>query len=229
VWMQSNVISWIVLVTMISVSFLTVIYTFRLIWFVFFGEARTVKLLNVTEAPPVMRAPIVLLATCSLWFIVSWNPFDFSGWIIGPVQHATSHHWITVFSIVWIMLAIGLSWLIFRTGNIQSIGLLRNAFHIDDAWRFLFRKTLGPAASASAFIDQQVIDRVIHLSAYSQVTFAHVIGWADRYMIDGIVHFVARLASAIGGLTRSFQGGKVQLYIFWATFAIIIFIICALN
>jgi len=33
------------------------------------------------------------------------------------------------------------------------------------------------------------------------------------------------LAKGVGSITRSFQNGKIQLYIFWAIFAIIIFLI----
>ncbi len=43
--------------------------------------------------------------------------------------------------------------------------------------------------------------------------------------VDGSVDGVAGVAKGIGSFTRSFQGGKIQLYIFWAIFAIIIFLI----
>jgi NADH-quinone oxidoreductase subunit L len=228
VWTYNNIISWIVLITMISVSFLTVVYTFRLIWFVFFSEEKAVKSLNIMEAPPVMRAPIILLATCSLWFMVSWNPFDFSGWIT-PVEHVSAHYWITIFSIVWVMVALALSWWIFRSGNMKSNNLLRNAFYADEAYRILYQRSVVPAANAAGFADKKVIDQIIHLTAYVQVTVAHITAWGDQYLIDGSVHLVARVARSVGSFTRNFQSGKIQHYIFWATFAIIIFIICALN
>jgi NADH-quinone oxidoreductase subunit L len=78
-------------------------------------------------------------------------------------------------------------------------------------------------------MDRKIIDRSIHLTVYGQVTFAHLAGWFDRYVIDGCVHLIAGIAKAIGSLARTFQSGKIQHYIFWATFAIIIFLICALN
>jgi NADH-quinone oxidoreductase subunit L len=47
-------------------------------------------------------------------------------------------------------------------------------------------------------------------------------------MVDGAVDGAAGLARVLGSFARSFQSGKIQLYIFWAVFAIIIFIIWTL-
>jgi hypothetical protein len=43
------------------------------------------------------------------------------------------------------------------------------------------------------------------------------------------VNATARLTGFGGKISRSFQGGNVQLYIFWSLFALIIFIIWALK
>jgi NADH-quinone oxidoreductase subunit L len=64
---------------------------------------------------------------------------------------------------------------------------------------------------------------------YAQVIVAHVVAWIDRVFIDGTVNGTARLAGFGGKVTRSFQGGNIQLYIFWAVLTIIIFIIWALK
>jgi NADH-quinone oxidoreductase subunit L len=39
---------------------------------------------------------------------------------------------------------------------------------------------------------------------------------------------MATLVRGAGSFTRSFQGGKIQLYIFWSVLAIIIFLIWTL-
>ena len=84
-------------------------------------------------------------------------------------------------------------------------------------------------SEATKFIDQRVIDNTIHGAAYAQVTLAHVFAWIDRVFIDGLVNGVAWLARTLGSVTRSFQGGNIQVYIFWSLFAIIIFLIWTLN
>ena len=78
-------------------------------------------------------------------------------------------------------------------------------------------------------IDLKWIDGFIHAGVYVQVTFAHFIGWIDHYIVDGSVNGVARLAGGLGAFTRSFQNGKIQLYIFWTALAIIIFLIWMLK
>jgi NADH-quinone oxidoreductase subunit L len=56
-----------------------------------------------------------------------------------------------------------------------------------------------------------------------------MVNWIDRFIVDGIVNLFAGLIRWIGSITRSFQSGKIQQYIFWALFAIIIFLIWSLN
>jgi NADH-quinone oxidoreductase subunit L len=227
-WSFEGAWSWSIIITMVTVSFLTVVYTFRLIWFVFFAEEKNSKNLVVIDVPAVMRAPIVLLAVFSLWFIVSWNPFDFTGWLV-PADGSAASAGVTVFSAILVIVALAFGWLMCRGGVIRSSGLLRNAFYLDSLNKALVHRGVLPAATATHFLDKRVIDKALHLLAYTQVTFAHIIAWIDRNVVDGLVHFFAKTASGIGALARSFQGGKIQLYIFWGTFAIIIFLICALN
>jgi NADH-quinone oxidoreductase subunit L len=228
VWTHTNVLSWVMFAVIILVSFLTVVYTFRMAWYTFFGELRTKQPFIVEEVPTIMRAPVVLLAACSLWFVVSWNPLDFTGWVIPYPKHQPSAG-ITAFSVLWISLAFAVSWLIFKRNPVKANSVLMNAFHVDTFYKFVYRKTIKPLSSIAEYTDRKVIDGVIHRGVYAQVTLAHVIGWFDRYVIDGFVHFIASLTQGIGAIFRNLQGGKIQVYIFWAAFAIIIFLICTLN
>jgi NADH-quinone oxidoreductase subunit L len=228
VWTHNSTLSLVMFAVIVLVSFLTVVYTFRMTWFVFFGESRINKNLIVEEAPMIMRAPMVLLAASSLWFIVSWNPLDFTGWAIPHPSHEPSVG-ITIFSIVWIGLALLLSWLVFRNRVIDANDILMNVFYIDHFYKFVYNKTIKPISLTAEFTDRKVIDGIIHRSVFAQVTLAHAIGWFDRYIIDGFVNFMTSVSQGIGAIFRNLQGGKVQLYIFWAAFAIIIFLICILN
>lgn len=226
IWTHTTMVSLVMFVLIISVSFLTVVYTFRLIWFIFFAKAT--RPLLVTEVPMIMRAPVVLLAACSFWFIVSWNPLDFTGWPVPFPPHQPSVG-ITLFSIAWVAIAIGFSWFVFRKGTPKSIPVFMDAFYFDRLYKYVYRKTVVPIATQAEYTDRRVIDRAIHFGVYAQVTFAHMVGWFDTYIIDGIVTFFATLSRGIGSLARNFQSGKIQLYIFWGVFAIIIFLICILN
>jgi NADH-quinone oxidoreductase subunit L len=229
VFMHSNVFSWLMLVVIISVSFLTVLYTFRMIWCVFMGEERTIKALVLKEPEWTMRIPVMILALCSLWLVVSWNPFDFKGWMLPRDEGSPYAVWITLFSVLWVIAAVVLSWSLFRGRNFKTNAVLRNAFFVDKIYQHLARRSIAAASRSVTWIEQRVIDRGIHLLAYAQVIFAHMLAWIDRVFIDGTVNGTARLTGFGGKITRSFQGGNIQLYIFWAVLAIIIFIIWAVK
>lgn len=229
IFMHTNILSWLMLVVVISVSFLTVVYTFRMIWFVFMGEERIVKTLTIDEPPWIMRVPVMVLALCSLWIMVSLSPFDFRGWLLQGGQASPSSPGITIFSILWVLLAMMLSWYIFRTDSFRTNTVLRNGFYADKAYGVAVEKTIYASDRAVTYVEQKWIDKGIHGLVYLQVIFAHVISWIDHVFIDGTVNGMARLTGFGGKVTRSFQGGNIQLYIFWAVFAIIIFIIWTLN
>jgi NADH-quinone oxidoreductase subunit L len=207
------------------VSFITVLYTFRLVWNLFMGEEKKTINLNITEPPPAMRTPLAVLGLASLWFIISINPFDYSSWLFTGLQTGKHFHFslMPVISGLWVMLALFVAYTL-RNKLIES-SLLLNNFYLDRLYSFLFVKPASQLAGLTDQLDRKWIDGFIHTAAYGQVILAHFANWFDRAMIDGSVDGVAGVAKGIGSFTRSFQSGKIQLYIFWAIFAIIIFLI----
>ena len=228
-WMTTGPLSWVMFVAMLAVSFLTVLYSFRMIWFVFLSEPRNTITPLVSNAPAIMRIPAMMLALLSLWFIVSWNPFHFEGWLWPAGRNYTNLSFISLLSIVWVAVALVLSHWIYRKARFNRVGILENAFYLDQ----IFDRGVGRLILAGSVgvhhIDRKWVDGVVHAAAYAQVTLAHIVGWIDKMIVDGTVLGIARLASATGAATRSFQGGKIQLYIFWAIFAVIIFLIWMLE
>jgi NADH-quinone oxidoreductase subunit L len=114
-------------------------------------------------------------------------------------------------------------------GSLRTNTIFKNGFYVDNAYEVAVAKTIYASDRAVTYIEQKWIDKGIHGLVYLQVIFAHVISWIDSVLIDGMVNGIARLTGFGGKITRSFQGGNIQLYIFWAVFAIIIFIIWTLN
>lgn len=229
VFTHTHILSWFMLVVIMIVSLLTVLYTFRVIWFVFMGEARAIAPLAIGEPGWRMRAPVFILAMGSLWLLVSWNPFDFNGWILSAAPSSPHALWITIFSVLWVAGAIFLGWFIFRKEKFDTNPFFRNGFYVNELYDVTITRSVHIGAKAVSAFDRDWIDKGIHGAAYLQVIFAHVVAWIDRVFIDGTVNGAARLTGIGGKITRSFQGGNIQLYIFWAVFAIIIFIIWALN
>jgi NADH-quinone oxidoreductase subunit L len=214
-------------VTLALVSFLTVLYTFRMIWYVFMGVEKKTISLHVSEAPAIMRTPVLILAFASLWFMISVNPLNFTGWLIPGGNHLNVF-WLSLSSILWVVAALATAFYFFRSKDLKTNQFLLNGFYINRAYQVVSTKLVNTGSDAVAYIDKNIIDRAIHFGAYIQITISHVTGWVDRNAIDGSVNGIARVAGGLGSVIRNFQSGKIQLYIFWAIFAIIIFLISIL-
>ena len=227
-WKDDVTWRWVILVCSFIVSFITVLYTFRMIWSVFFGKEKSTANLSVVEPPPVMRAPMAILAAASLWLIVSLNPFDFSGWVYDGLVSSKHFHWsfVGIFSAAWVLLALFAAYVI-RDRSID-VPALRHGFYFNDLYRRMIELPAFKTANITALTDSKWIDGMLHLGAYVQLMIAHITGWVDRAVVDGVVDDAASMAKGVGSFIRSFQSGKIQLYVFWASFAIIIFIIWTL-
>jgi NADH-quinone oxidoreductase subunit L len=83
------------------------------------------------------------------------------------------------------------------------------------------RPTLIFSRLTSQF-DKRIVDGFVNNFGVLNVLIAHLLGAFDRYVIDGLVKFIAGITSSIGNMTRSIQGGKVQLYYVWAIAGILL-------
>jgi NADH-quinone oxidoreductase subunit L len=219
-------VSWqsIILILAFVVSFLTVLYTFRMIWFIFFGKQQ--QEISVSESPWIMRAPLIFLSVCSGWFILSLNPFHAIGWFTSLIGHFDHSNIISAVSAGWVLLALGTAWFMYSKKSSAKIHseFLYNGFGLDTLYLNLFGKTTLKLATITDTTDRKWIDGLLHFTAYSQVAISHAVAWLDKVVVDGSVNMLAKLAGVVGSFTRSFQGGKIQLYIFWSIMALIIFL-----
>jgi NADH-quinone oxidoreductase subunit L len=103
--------------------------------------------------------------------------------------------------------------------------LFFNNWYFDKVYYYLLGRTGFGAASLFSYIDSKVIDRAIHIFATGNVVLAHLIGWFDRTIVDGLVNFSVFIAGRTGGITRSLQLGKIQAYFSITLIALILFII----
>lgn len=231
---------WLIVLVAFAIPFMTVVYTFRLVWYVFFGDNRTTgvvgKPVRIHEVPAVMRLPLIFLAATSLWLIVNMNPIEYAGRLFhrihaGPYVHLP---FITLLSALLVLAGWAFSFFYFRSRTLdrpeKSIRTwIAKSFYLDQVYEFLVVNPVKRLSLVTEKVDLKWIDGFIHAGVYAQVTFAHAVAWFDKYIVNGGVHNVARLAGGLGTFTRSFQGGKIQLYIFWTTLAIIIFLIWMLK
>jgi len=215
---------WLILVGAFALTAITVLYTFRMVWFIFFGTNESN--LNVAESPWIMRIPLILLAAASTWVIISLNPFKTAGGISFWIVDLPHSMMVTLTSIGIILLSLAVAWFTYVTRNKPAIAnpFFQNAFRIDSIYKLSVEQPIIKLTTVAETTDRKWIDGVLHFTAYAQVSIAHAIAWVDTYIIDGFVNATAWLGGAIGSFTRSFQGGKFQLYIFWAILGLIIFL-----
>jgi NADH-quinone oxidoreductase subunit L len=215
---------WILIIACFSIIFLTISYTFRLIWFVFIKPSKSLdeKNLTIIESPFVMRFPMVVLGLGSFWWIVSVNPFTSNGWWI---KEELSHT-ITIVSGIWVVMSLIIVYLILknRVATYKETNFSRaldQTLYLDKVFNSAVTKPLTKLSAVTTLIDRRVIDNILHATAYVNVAAAFFVSWFDRNIIDGTVSGVAYFSRGVGRLARSTQGGIIQYYIFWSGLGII--------
>jgi NADH-quinone oxidoreductase subunit L len=133
---------------------------------------------------------------------------------------------VTLVSIGIIISALVVSWIRYTPNEtkLQPIVFFQKGFKLDVLYQAIFIQPTIRIAMITESLDRKWIDGALHITAYAQVTIAHTVAWFDNNIVDGVVYGFSRLIGLIGSLTRSFQGGKIQLYIFWAVAGVIIFL-----
>jgi NADH-quinone oxidoreductase subunit L len=237
-----------------ATTLLTAFYMTRQILLVFFGEFKlgnvfpqVENIFSYLKEPSwKMLAPLVILALLSLGFVFTWNPF-YSGnsWFwkdlyqyaadlkrteIINAEHGQS---IIAFTASILLSAAGIftAYFIYKKGGITKAAMhpLRkfffNNFYFDKAYYYLLGIAGFRLANIFRYIDVKIIDGAIHAFAVWTVVFAHILGWFDRSIVDGLVNLSGYVAGRTGGVTRSLQMGKIQSYFIITLMALILFII----
>jgi NADH-quinone oxidoreductase subunit L len=224
-WAGSDVSGkWVIMIAAWVVTFLTPIYTFKLIWFVFFAERKQET--ELQEIPVIMKMPLIILSILSLALLIPNLDFHFFSTVNVLLNYfPEASISITIISLAVISFAIIFSYLHYRKSTLGKLSaFLSPQYYLDivsDKVVFL----LSILYTITNWIDKYIIDQIIHLFTYLQVTIAHLAGWTDRVFIDGAVNGAAYSAKGIGAVARIMINGKIQSYLLWAMAALLIFIL----
>jgi len=100
-----------------------------------------------------------------------------------------------------------------------------NKWYLDEVYdAAAVNGTLQTGKGLSLF-DQKVVDGAVNGSAYVTKFISKISGWFDTYVVDGFVNFTAMLSAFIGLIFRKLQTGKVQTYVVFAVFAVIVLLL----
>jgi NADH-quinone oxidoreductase subunit L len=207
---------------------LTAFYMTRQVWMIFFGEFRNEKVdINfIHEGSWKMKLPIGLLAILSTGFVFSLNPLSiehswFGNFMEGKFEE---NHLIGIISTSFALIGIVAGYLTRHRIFTFQIPTFDNFYN-----KIFVNPTLK-ISNIFQFFDQRMLDSFVNLLADLQVFIAKFVGWFDAKVIDGIPNGTAYSAGIIGRVTRSVQGGKVQLYValaFLGLIGLLIFTILA--
>jgi NADH-quinone oxidoreductase subunit L len=201
---------------------LTAFYMTRQIWMIFFGEFRNekVNINSIHEGSWKMKLPIGLLAILSIGFVFSLNPLNFKGswfwdfdreftWINVSMSESKfeENHLIGIISTSFALIGITAGYL--TRHKIFTFQIPK----FDNFYNKIFVNPTLKLSNIIQFFDQKILDSLVNLLADLQVFVAKIVGWFDAKIIDGIPNGTVYSAGIIGRVTRSAQGGKVQLYV----------------
>jgi NADH-quinone oxidoreductase subunit L len=223
-----DIIPLIVIISILLGIILTAFYMTRQIWMIFFGEFRNEKvdINSIHEGSWKMKLPIGILAILSTGFVFSINPLSVEhswfGDFIGT--EFEENHLIGVISTSFTLIGIIAGYL--TRHRIFTFQLPT----IDNFYNKVFVNPTLKLSNIIQFFDQRILDSLVNLLADLQVFIAKFVGWFDAKVIDGIPNGTVYSAGIIGRVTRSAQGGKVQLYValaFLGLIGLLLFIIIA--
>jgi NADH-quinone oxidoreductase subunit L len=198
--------SWIVLIVLALAALLTAFYTMRQITLTFLGKPRTESAEHAVESKWTMTLPLIFLAGFAI--VAGWPgiPLDFPliggfvpnfvhefvGETLAEHPEAVTFNWFPLLISLGVSLGgLALGWLVYRDVPAGAPDPLK--------------KALGPVYKIlqNQYYFDELYDVIFVQPAYwISRTFTYL--WIDRMVIDGFLHFVARVTFSIGGFFRNY-------------------------
>jgi NADH-quinone oxidoreductase subunit L len=97
-----------------------------------------------------------------------------------------------------------------------------NKWYIDEFYDFVFVGSFLLISRSCAWFDSNIVDGIVNGVGKLTVMLSNVGGWIDKYIVDGLVNLVAGVSQVIGLAFRSVQTGKIQTYLAWTLFGVIV-------
>ncbi len=195
-----------VFVLLAITAFLTAFYMFRVIFIAFFGHAHPHgDGHHPPHDPPwLMRAPLWILALLTIGIGVRFA-------LGAPEGEPHPPAWLTALSLALAAGGIVLAWAMYGA-KVIPVELVRRPLATID---FLARRRY--------FLD------AIYGGIYRGIMlgFSRVIGWLDRYFVDGILNVASAWTLRAGDGLRRIQTGQAQDYVYGVAFGVLLLIVWA--
>jgi NADH-quinone oxidoreductase subunit L len=173
-------------------AFLTAFYMFRVVFIAFFGHAHGGD--HPHDAPPLMSIPLWILAVLTVGL-----------GLLLAARGGGDHHgpgWLAPLSLAAAAGGIALAWATYQRGIVSADRLAALLAPID----FMARRRYGLDALYVGLY------RVFILG------FSRLVGWIDRYVVDGVLNVLSAWTLTAGDLLRRIQSGQPQDYVYGVAF-----------
>jgi NADH-quinone oxidoreductase subunit L len=193
-------------------AFLTAFYMFRVVILAFFGRAHPGG--HPHEAPWLMRGPLWILAFLT---VVTGVRFALTGEapsFVAGAPGAEGHHapgWLAPLSVGLALAGIALAWLTYQRGTVDAAAMSRALRPLD----FMARRRYGLDALYAGLYHAFILG------------FSRLIGWIDRYLVDGVLNVLSAWSLRGGDRLRRIQTGQAQDYLYGVAFGVLLVVVWA--
>jgi NADH-quinone oxidoreductase subunit L len=186
---------------LIATSFLTAFYMFRVVFLAFFGHGHAEH--HEHPAPPmamdaVCRALAVLTVALGLRAALAGH-------------HAEGPAWLPWISLAWAAAGIALAWAAYQARAVDPARLSVALMPIDVLAR---RRYFLDAIFAGAY-------------RFLLLGLSQVVGWVDRYLVDGVLNALSAGTLRAGDALRRLQTGRAQDYVYGVALGVLLLLVWA--
>jgi NADH-quinone oxidoreductase subunit L len=155
-----------------------------------------------------MMLPLWVLALLSLavgiYSTVTGHVLQF-----GPAEGEHAPAWLTPAAVGVAIAGIGLAWLVYQRRSIDASTLAG---------------TFGPIRYAA--LRRFWIDDIYEGGlAFALLALSRIVGWFDRYLVDGVLNVVSAWTVSTGNVLRTVQTGRAQDYVYGVAVGLLILIL----
>jgi NADH-quinone oxidoreductase subunit L len=229
-----------VFATLALAALLTAFYTMRQITLTFLGQPRTKAAEHASENSRVMTIPLVVLSVFAIaagWagipehfpviggLLPSWFHGFVSSTLLEAPAEASFNFLPLLVSLVVAFGGLGLGWLVYRRAGAQDplrkpmgpiYTVLEHKYYFDELYEKIFARPARAIAEQFSylFLDRQVIDGLLHWIARNAFALGGIFrNKFDAPVINGFGDFTASVTQSFGRTLRKVQTGQVQQYL----------------
>src|SRR5881296_149599 len=183
-------------------ALLTAFYMFRVVFITFFGRAHAAA--HPHEAPWLIRGPLWVLAALTVLVGVRLA-------LGGADGHEETPAWLAPLSVGLALVGFALAWAMYQRRAIDPARIAAVLAPID----YLARRRYGLDALYAGLYRGFILG------------FARLVGWIDRYLVDGVLNVLTALTLRGGDALRRMQSGRAQDYVYGIAFGLLLLIVGA--